>query len=354
MAEVQISYKGSNIATMNASGTKTLLTEAKYMEDDVTVTYTRPSAPSGTKNISITANGTTTEDVTNYASAQITANVPNTYAAADEGKVVSNGALVAQTSRNIDTNGTYDTTTNNEVTVNVSGGGGISVDDIATNTAPSGAITLGSSVTQINDNAFRSKPITSITAPEVTSLTQDCLNGTQITSITDVNFPKLGASTTYDILLRLPATCTSFNLSGKALSLYSGSGAFRYNTGLKTVMMPHCAEAVSSSHGGMGSFAFGGCTNLETVDIGSVKSISANAFNGDTKLRTLILRHSSVVSLTGWTNAILAGIYSNPSASTVYVPNSLISSYQTASNWSSGYAAGLTFKKIEGSIYELS
>ena len=96
MAEVEISYKGSNIATMNASGTKTLLTEAKYLEDDVTVTYTRPSAPSGTKNISITANGVTTEDVTNYASAQIMANVPNTYAAGDEGKVVDNGALVSQ------------------------------------------------------------------------------------------------------------------------------------------------------------------------------------------------------------------------------------------------------------------
>lgn len=122
MAEVEISYKGSNIATMNASGTKTLLTEAKYLEDDVTVTYTRPAAPSGTKNISITQNGTTTEDVTNYANAEITANVPNTYAAADEGKVVDDGALVAQTSRNIDTNGTYDTTTNNEVVVNVSGG----------------------------------------------------------------------------------------------------------------------------------------------------------------------------------------------------------------------------------------
>lgn len=123
MAEVEISYKGSNIATMNASGTKTLLTEAKYLEDDVTITYTRPSAPSGTKNISITANGVTTEDVTNYASAQITANVPNTYSAGDEGKVVSNGALVAQGSDTVTQNDTYDTTLISSLTVNVSGGG---------------------------------------------------------------------------------------------------------------------------------------------------------------------------------------------------------------------------------------
>jgi len=51
--------------------------------------------------------------------------VPNTYAAADEGKVVSSGALVAQTARvsEITNNGTYDTTYHNQVTVNISGGG---------------------------------------------------------------------------------------------------------------------------------------------------------------------------------------------------------------------------------------
>ena len=75
--------------------------------------------PTGTKNISITSNGTTTEDVTNYASASITTNVANSYAASDEGKVVSNGGLVSQTSATYSTNDTYDTTTVNSVTVNV-------------------------------------------------------------------------------------------------------------------------------------------------------------------------------------------------------------------------------------------
>lgn len=75
--------------------------------------------PSGTKQISITQNGTTTEDVEWYEDASISVSVPNTYTASDEGKVVSSGALVGQTSTTKTTNGTYDTTLNNEVVVAV-------------------------------------------------------------------------------------------------------------------------------------------------------------------------------------------------------------------------------------------
>lgn len=79
--------------------------------------------PTGTKEISITANGTTTENVKDYASAKINVNVTNSYAVSDEGKVVSNGALVAQSSATYTANDTYDTTLVDEVTVNVSGSG---------------------------------------------------------------------------------------------------------------------------------------------------------------------------------------------------------------------------------------
>ena len=48
MPDVAISYKGSQIASMDASGSKTLLTEGKYCEDDIVVQYTKPSAPTPT------------------------------------------------------------------------------------------------------------------------------------------------------------------------------------------------------------------------------------------------------------------------------------------------------------------
>ena len=51
--------------------------------------------------------------------------IPNSYSASDEGKIVKNGDLVAQTARSsaITVNGTYDTTENDSVTVNVPSGG---------------------------------------------------------------------------------------------------------------------------------------------------------------------------------------------------------------------------------------
>lgn len=156
-----VTYKGETLTTAT-NQTRVLETEGKYLEDDITITDVTGAAPSGTKNISITTNGTTTEDVTSYAtasittavpasavdsgtksisissngttthdvvgyaSASITANVPNSYSASDEGKVVSSGALVSQTSDTVTANDTYDTTLINSLTVNVSGGGGIS------------------------------------------------------------------------------------------------------------------------------------------------------------------------------------------------------------------------------------
>lgn len=79
------------------------------------------TTPTGTKQISVTANGVSISDVTNYANVEITANVPNTYAAGDEGKVVDGGALVTQGSQTYTANGSYDTTLIKSITVAVPG-----------------------------------------------------------------------------------------------------------------------------------------------------------------------------------------------------------------------------------------
>ena len=80
------------------------------------VTVSASELDSGAK--SITSNGNS-QDVVGYASVNV--NVPNTYAAGDEGKVVSSGALVSQTAHADVTpttsDQTIDTTTNNSLKV---------------------------------------------------------------------------------------------------------------------------------------------------------------------------------------------------------------------------------------------
>lgn len=77
--------------------------------------------------------------------------IPNVYDAGDEGKVVSNGALVQQTSRSVTENGTFDTTLNNEVTVNVPGTGTLETLTVTQNgTYTPGAGVAGFSQVDVN------------------------------------------------------------------------------------------------------------------------------------------------------------------------------------------------------------
>jgi hypothetical protein len=120
----ELSAIAAAIRSKNGSGTAYKPAEMAQAILDIP---TGGSAVIESKNI--TANGTYTAPTGVDGYNPVMVNVPNSYAAGDEGKVVSNGTLVAQTARSaaITQNGTYDTTTNNEVTVNVSGGGGATI-----------------------------------------------------------------------------------------------------------------------------------------------------------------------------------------------------------------------------------
>ena len=105
-------------------GTKSVTANGTYKAEDdaldgysqVTVSVPASAVDTGTK--SITANGNN-QDVVGYAAVNV--NVPNSYSAGDEGKVVDNGALVAQTAHADVTpatsDQTIDTTTNNSIKV---------------------------------------------------------------------------------------------------------------------------------------------------------------------------------------------------------------------------------------------
>lgn len=293
--------------------------------------------PTGTK--SITANGTSI-DVYSYQYADVA--VPNSYSASDEGKVVSNGALVAQTSDTVTANDTYDTTLINSLTVNVSGGG-YTVDEIASLSEPSGAITIN--VSSLSQFGLRGRPITRVYAPNLNSIAQYAFTGTSLTRIDPTDFPNSGLKIITGAFESI-TTLTYAKLTNPLTGTVAISYAFRGCTNLVECYLPYATTSIDRT--------CNGCTKLQIFDGGSGNITNANSFQNCSALRTLILRKTDAVqTLNAWSANCLGGIYSNPTESTVYVPQALISSYQSASNWSAAYSAGVTFTAIEGSQYEL-
>lgn len=90
------------------------------------------------------------------------------------------------------------------------------------------------------------------------------------------------------------------------------------------------------------------------VDLGTGGyNIGAYTFNNCTNLAKIILRKQTVPAMDNVNAVINTPFASNGTGGTLYVPQALISSYQSASNWSTilGYANNQILP-IEGSIYE--
>ena len=130
--------------------------------------------------------------------------------------------------------------------------------------------------------------------------------------------------------------------------------AFNSCSNLQGIVLP----SVKQINGG--TYMFNGCSALAYADFGDEYAtvgsigIGASFFNNCTALKTLILRTTSkVVPLSVSTALNGSPFASDKSGGTLYVPSALISSYQSATNWSTilGYANN-SIEAIEGSQYE--
>ena len=100
---------------------------------------------------------------------------------------------------------------------------------------------------------------------------------------------------------------------------------------LESAVFPKCTY--------IGGYAFSGCSNLSTVDLSIFSgSLQAYTFGGCTRLMSLYLRNSSTVVTLPSINAFNSTPLYNYSGATggwgkIYVPNALLNSYKTATNW---------------------
>ena len=233
---------------------------------------------------------------------------------------------------------------------------------IATNAEPNGALTFGSGVTVIQEDAFRRKTaITSVTGNAVTEIKGNAFY--ECSGITSASFPNL-------VTMRGGAfeNCRGMTLFNAPNVERAEGNAFRYWTSFtgnlylpKLTFLGNCYGSafqqvrfpiLTTLNGGDN---FRNCQHMEVCDLGYVNSIPYESSFVGTKsvFKALILRKTASITAIGrgnWTSANMPSLYDG--SCKIYVPSALISTYQTATNWSNLPNASTQFVALEGSPYE--
>ena len=192
-------------------------------------------------------------------------------------------------------------------------------------------------ITKINSRIFATTNLTNIDLPECTSIGEyafsNCTSLTTVdlpecTSIDNYAFEECNSLTTVDL-----PECTSIgnyafagcsNLTTINLPECSsiGNNAFHGCNNLTTIDLPECTS--------IGNYAFHGCTSLTTVDLPECTSIGDYAFGYCTNLTTVIFGADQVAHIEyAFVNSSIAN-----GTGYIYVPDNLVDSYKTATNWS--------------------
>jgi hypothetical protein len=127
---------------------------------------------------------------------------------------------------------------------------------------------------------------------------------------------------------------------------FNGYSIFRECAKLETFV---CEKATI---GARFYYLFYNCSKLKAFDA-DISNIKSDMFTNCNVLKTVVLRGNSVCALAHVNNFNNTPFASGKTGGTLYVPQALIESYQSATNWSTilGYTNNQILP-IEGSIYE--
>jgi hypothetical protein len=165
---------------------------------------------------------------------------------------------------------------------------------------------------------YKCTALTTVNLPNVTTIWDSTFY--ECSSITNLNIPKL---TTIQGMSGFESCSNITNLDLPNLSGIS-SKTFCYCSKLVSVDFPKVQTVAMN--------AFQGCIALTTVNLPLVTEIGTYAFSSCSNLGKVILRSETVCTLNG-TNAF----NSTPIVSGtgyIYVPDALVDSYKSATNWS--------------------
>ena len=332
---------------------------------------------------SVYANGTyyaVTDGLDGYSSVDVA--VPNTFSAADEGKVVVSGALAVQTQLSVSVNGTYDTTTHDEVVVSVEGAG------IADFIEGKLSVLYDGAASYIAANRFRQdSTIEAFEMPNCVSIGEYAFNECRIVSasfptceeigsrtfqscaqLADVYFPTLqsiGAFAFVDCShltsVELPSaitigngvfqSCSRLQTASFPLAETVPNAMFSY-CGLTDIYMPNCSRIGNAGFSScyhlksinfpkcstVGSYAFRWNREMSVAYLPVCEEFSGYAFSACTHLVSLYLTGVSAVPTAANTAFMSTPIWGySTSAGTfgyVYVPGSLYEAFCTAATWS--------------------
>ena len=205
--------------------------------------------------------------------------------------------------------------------------------------------------TKIGDYAFHGcNNLKNVNAPNLTNIKQYAFYG--CSKLKDFTSPIIaGNNGAFIITASSIPTHAFYNCSG-ITSVFCTSSSIDtypfYNTNVVT--------AVFTNNTGRMSYTLNSCSNLESADFQFVSGdLGTYCFRYNSKMTTVILRKKSAIvrlwaGVSVFDNTPFA---SGKTGGTLYVPESLISAYETDSKWSTilGYTNN-SIAPIEGSQYE--